>query len=165
MKKLLLLIAVFVFSSVRLLSQNPAPGDTMKHSSGGHIMVNSSDFKWMDAPPGLPAGAKVAVLSGDPAKAGPFTLRASFPAGYKVPPHTHPSYENVVVLEGTLFMGSGDKFDESKAIALSTGGYSAIPANSPHYVFTKDKVTIQINGEGPFAIKYINPADDPRNKK
>lgn len=162
MKKLLLLIAVFVFSSISLLSQTPAPGDM--HSSS-HVMVNLTDIKWVDGPPGLPPGAKIAVLSGDPSKAGPFTLRASIPANYKVPPHTHPTYENVVVLEGTLNMGSSEKFDESKTTALNAGGYSAIPANHPHFIFTKDKAIIQINSEGPFEIKYINPADDPRNKK
>jgi hypothetical protein len=62
-------------------------------------------------------------------------------------------------------MGSGEKFEESKAMKLDAGGYSAIPANAPHYVFSKDKVTVQVNAEGPFAINYINPADDPRNKK
>jgi quercetin dioxygenase-like cupin family protein len=164
MKKAFLLIAVCVFSLVRLLAQQaPSTGDM--HASNGHIMLNTGDFKWMDAPPGLPAGAKMAVLSGDPSKPGPFTLRATFPENYKVPPHTHPSYENVVVLEGTLYMGSGEKIEESKAMALDAGGYSAIPAKAPHYVFCKDKVTVQINGEGPFAINYINPADDPRNKK
>jgi quercetin dioxygenase-like cupin family protein len=161
MKNLLLLIAVTVLSSAGLLSQTPASGDM--HSS--HVMVNLNDIKWVDAPPGLPAGAKISVLSGDPSKAGPFTIRASFPANYKVSPHTHPTYENVVVLEGTLNMGSSEKFDESKSTALNAGGYSAIPANHPHFVFTKDKAVIQINGEGPFVINYINPADDPRNKK
>ena len=160
MKNIILLFAVFVFTSTRLLSQND-----MQHSAGGHVMLNPAEFKWTDAPPGLPPGAKVAVLSGDPSKPGPFTLRAVFPANYKVPPHTHPSYENVVVLEGTLHMGSAEKFDESKTTPLNAGGYSAIPANHPHFVFNKEKVTIQVNGEGPFAINYINPADDPRNKK
>lgn len=164
MKKIILLFAVFVFSAVRLLAQNPPAGD-MQHSSNGHIMLNLSEMKWMDAPPGLPAGAKVTVLSGDPSKPGPFTLRAMFPANYKIPAHTHPSYENVVVLEGTLYMGSGDKLDESKAMALAVGGYSAIPAKSPHFAFAKEKTIIQVNGEGPFEINYINPADDPRTKK
>ena len=106
MKKVILLFAVIVFSLVRLSAQAPASGDM---HSNGHIMLNTGDFKWMDAPPGLPAGAKMAVLSGDPSKPGPFTLRAMFPANYKVPPHTHPSYENVVVLEVSLYMGSGEK--------------------------------------------------------
>ena len=163
MKKVFLLIAVIVFSLVRLSAQQAATTGDMK--SMGHIMLNTGDFKWMDAPPGLPAGAKMAVLSGDPSKPGPFTLRATFPENYKVAPHTHPSYENVVVLEGSLYMGSGEKAEESKAMKLDAGGYSAIPAGAPHYVFCKEKVTIQVNGEGPFAINYVNPADDPRNKK
>lgn len=164
MKHFLLLTAVAVFCSVRLLSQQPAAGD-MQHSAESHVMLNLSDIKWMDGPPGLPKGAKIAVLSGDPSKPGPFTLRAMFPANYKIPAHWHPSYENVVVLEGTLYMGSGDKLDETKAMALSTGGYSGIPAKSHHFAFSKDKCTIQVNGEGPFEITYINPDDDPRLKK
>lgn len=163
MKKLFFLAAVIV-CFLPLMSQQSKPGD-MDHSSGDHVMLNVADLKWMDAPPGLPAGSKVALLSGDPSKAGPFTMRASFPANYKVPPHWHPTYENVVVLEGTLYMGSGDAIDESKAMALQTGGYTAIPAKSHHYAFSKDKCVIQINGEGPFEINYINPADDPRGKK
>lgn len=163
MKKVFFLIALIVFSLVHLSAQQANAGGDMK--SMGHIMLNTGDFKWMDAPPGLPAGAKVSVLSGDPSKPGPFTIRIMMPENYRVPPHTHPSYENVVVLEGSLYMGSGEKIEESKAMKLDAGGYSAIPANAPHYVFAKDKATIQVNGEGPFAINYINPADDPRNKK
>jgi hypothetical protein len=162
MKNTLLLFAVIVFNSARLLSQNAS--SEMDHAAT-HVMVNLSDMKWMDAPPGLPPGSKIALLSGDPSKPGPFTIRAMFPANYKVPPHTHPTYENVVVLEGTLNMGSSEKFDESKSTAINAGGFSSIPPNQPHYVFTKDKAVIQINGEGPFVINYINAADDPRNKK
>lgn len=32
-------------------------------------------LKWKDGPPSLPPGAKIAVLEGDPAKAGPFVFR------------------------------------------------------------------------------------------
>lgn len=164
MKKLILLPAVLVFCCLSLLSQQPTAASDMQHSSTGHVMINTSDFKWMDAPPGLPKGAKVAVLSGDPSKEGPFALRVTVPENYKVPPHWHPSMENVVVLEGTLYMGSGEKLDESKATALSPGGYSSIPAKAPHWVFSKEKCTFQVNATGPFEIVYINPADDPRKK-
>jgi len=163
MKKLLILPALFVLCYLPVRSQTP-PSTDMQHPEG-HVMLNTSDLKWMDAPPGLPKGAQVAVLSGDPSKPGPFTMRAMFPANYKVPPHWHPSYENVVVLEGTLYMGSGDMIDESKAMELQTNGFSGIPAKAHHYAFTKEKCTIQVNGEGPFAITYINPADDPRQMK
>lgn len=138
----------------------------MEHSmSSSHIMLNKSDIKWMDGPEGLPRGAKVAILEGDPSKEGPFTLRATLPANYRIPPHWHPSTENVVVLEGTLYMGSGKTFNENSTTALAVGGFSSIPAKSPHYVFTKEQCVIQVHAMGPFAITYYNPSDDPRNKQ
>lgn len=137
----------------------------MQHSSDtGHLMLNKADIKWMEGPPGLPAGAKFAVLAGDPSKEGPFTIRAVLPANYKIPAHWHPTTENLAVLEGTLYMGSGEKLDEKSAKELSPGGFSSIPPKSPHFVFTKSTCTIQVHAIGPFAITYINPEDDPRKK-
>ena len=41
--------------------------------------------------------------------------RVKFSAGWKDPPHWHPDeVRTVVVLSGTLYFGSGDKWDESK---------------------------------------------------
>jgi len=162
MRKVFFLPAVFVLCFLQLHSQN-TPSNDMDHSQG-HVMVNSADLKWMDAPPALPKGAKVAVLSGDPSKPGPFALRVMFPDGYKVGAHWHPTYENLVVLEGTLYMGSGEKLDEFKAMALNAGGYSGIPAKSAHFAFAKSKCVFQVNSEGPFEVHYFNPADDPRKK-
>src|SRR5438045_3545287 len=58
-----------------------------------HVMVTPSELKWTDGPPSLPAGAKMAVLEGDPAMAGPFTMRVKMPAGYKIAAHFHPQIE------------------------------------------------------------------------
>jgi quercetin dioxygenase-like cupin family protein len=33
--------------------------------------------------------------------------------GYKIPPHTHPTAENLTVISGTFNIGTGDKFDEA----------------------------------------------------
>ena len=94
-----------------------------------------------------------------------FTLRAVLPANYKIPAHWHPSAENVTVLEGTLYMGMGQKLDESKATALTAGGFTSLPGKMGHFAFTKDGTTIiQVHAMGPFAITYYNPADDPRGK-
>lgn len=35
------------------------------------------------------------------------------------------------------------------------------PANVHHYAWTKTGATIQVHLNGPFAITYVNPADDP----
>src|SRR5438067_11000663 len=76
------------------------------HSAAeGHKMVTPDKLRWGPAPPGLPPGAQVAVLDGDPRKAGPYVMRVKFPDGYKVPPHWHPVDENVTVIRGVLGMG------------------------------------------------------------
>ncbi len=56
-------------------------------------MTTPADVKWMDGPPFLPVGVKIAVLEGDPSKTGQFTIRLQAPAGYKIPAHTHPTAE------------------------------------------------------------------------
>jgi len=33
-----------------------------------------------------------------------------------------------------------------------------------HFAWFKGETIIQIHGEGPFQINYVNPADDPRKK-
>lgn len=130
-----------------------------------HTATTADELKWGPAPPSLPPGAELAVLSGDPSKAGqPFTMRAKFPDGYKVPPHWHPTDENVTVIQGTINIGMGDKFDESQAKALTAGSYAVMPKRMHHFAFARGETIIQIHGTGPFAITYVNPADDPRRK-
>ena len=139
MKPLLLFATVLL--SYTALAQIPASSvTTMDHSE--HKFTNTKDLKWMDGPTGLPAGAKFAVLDGDPSKEGMFTIRAVLPANYKIPAHWHPSAENVTVLEGTLYMGMGQKLDESKATALTAGGFTSLPGKMGHFAFTKDGTTI-----------------------
>ena len=37
-----------------------------------------------------------------------------------------------------------------------------MPAQTAHYVQAHGETVIQVNGQAPFMITYINPADDPR---
>jgi len=123
-------------------------------------------MKWMDASgAGLPAGAQMAVVKGDPSKAGEFTIRVKMPAGYTVPPHSHPGDEVVRVMgDGTLSYGMGDKLDRGNVGSLTKGYHVTMAAGMNHYVFTTDPIELQVSGTGPFAITYANPADDPRKK-
>ena len=107
----------------------------------------------------------MAVVSGDPTQAQPFVIRAQMPAGYKIAPHWHPTDENVTVLSGTVALGMGEKFDEPTMKSLSAGGYVALPAAMRHLFMAKTAATIQVHAVGPFAVNYVNPADDPSQKK
>ena len=133
--------------------------------SSPHVMLAPGALTWGDPPPSLPPGAKVAVVSGDPSKAVPFVIRAQMPAGYKIAPHWHPTDENVTVLSGTVALGMGEKFDEPAMKSLSAGGYVAMPAAMRHSFMAKTAATIQVHAMGPFAVNYVNPADDPSQKK
>jgi Domain of unknown function (DUF4437) len=129
-----------------------------------HVAVRPDDFKWGPAPRGLPAGAKIAVLTGDPTKAVPYVLRAKLPDGYKVPPHWHPTDENVTVIKGTLMVGKGEKFSADSSVTLPAGSFARMPKGMRHFAWTKGETIIQVHGVGPFDIIYVNAADDPRKK-
>ncbi|MCA1609513.1 MAG: hypothetical protein LC780_01275 [Acidobacteria bacterium] len=58
-----------------------------------HHVLNASEITWGEAPPGLPAGSKVALLQGDPGKPGMSTVRVKAPDGYRVAKHWHPTAE------------------------------------------------------------------------
>ena len=134
-------------------------------TKAAHVMLIPADLKWGDGPAGLPAGAKAVVLEGDPSKPGLFTLRLKFPANYKIPAHWHPSDEHVTVLSGTLMIGMGDSFVSKNMKSLSAGSYASMPAKSNHFAMANGETVVQIHAMGPFGVTYINPADDPRNKK
>jgi hypothetical protein len=122
--------------------------------------------KYGPAPPFLLPGAQLAVLEGDPmAASGDFTIRLKMPDGYKIAPHTHPSRENVTVLSGTLKVGMGDQFDASKMMSFGVGSFAYLDPSMHHYAAASGETVIQIHGQSPVKVNYINPADDPTPKK
>ena len=131
--------------------------------SAHHMMVSPDELKWADVS-SLPAGAKIAVIEGPMNEAVPFTARLKLPADYKIPAHSHPVIEHVTVISGTFNMGTGDKLDPSKTKPLAAGSVAIMQPKTTHFAWTKDETIIQIHGVGPWAINYVNPADDPRKK-
>jgi hypothetical protein len=59
----------------------------------------------------------------------------------------------------------GDKLDETKGQELKAGGFVEAPAKMNHYAWTTSETVVQVHGQGPFAITYVNPADDPSKKQ
>ncbi len=150
-----------IVSTRPLVAQDAKPAKPAAPAAK-HVLLTPAELKWGPAPPGLPAGAQVAVLDGDPSKSGSFAIRVKFPDGYRVPPHWHPTDESVTVISGTLLAGMGDTLDEKGATALPAGGFTKLPSRMHHFVIAKGATEIQVSGMGPFAITYVNPKDDPR---
>ncbi len=126
-----------------------------------HIALTGAEMKWGPAPPSLKKGAELAVVSGNPAAAGPFVIRLKVPAGYIIAPHWHPTDEHVTVISGTFAVGMGEKFDAKAMKEMPAGSYGMLPAEMRHYAMAKTAAIVQVHGTGPFVLNYVNPADDP----
>jgi quercetin dioxygenase-like cupin family protein len=111
-----------------------------------HVALSADQLQWNPAPPALPKGAQIAVVTGDPSKEGLYVIRLKVPAGYKVPAHVHPNDENVTVISGTFNIGMGDKLDESKGHAVKAGGFAKAPTGMQHFAFFTEDSAIQIHG-------------------
>jgi hypothetical protein len=116
---------------------------------------------WGPAPAVFPAGARLMVLAGDPGKPGEYTVRLEMPDGYRVAPHWHPTDENVTVISGTFLVGMGDTLKTTGLMSLPAGGFVVAGATMHHFAIAKGKTVVQVHGIGPFALTYVNPADDP----
>jgi quercetin dioxygenase-like cupin family protein len=135
-------------------------------------MYAPDKIQWGPGPAAMPPGAQAAVLEGDPTKPGIFTMRVKFPNNYKLPPHFHPRRERTTIISGSVRVGSGDVFNEAGMMELGPGSYITIEPNTHHFAMVKNSnlfkghdTVVQITGEGPWELHYVNASDDPRKKK
>jgi quercetin dioxygenase-like cupin family protein len=143
----------FALAAVTLLAfaASASADSTMKP-----IIVTPDSVKWMPGTGQIPATVGVAVLEGDPSKAGPFTMRLNIPDGTKFGVHYHDDTERVTVISGTFMAGVGTTFDATKMMALPAGSYCVLPAGVRHFAMAKGPTVIQVSGNGPFAMKTDN---------
>ena len=129
-----------------------------QHASSARV---SASMVWTPAPPVLPEGAQITVLSGNPFEDGWFVLRLWLPAGYVVPPHIHSGAELITVISGEFNVGHGVEMDREATTFLPAGSFVEMPAGHPHFAWTGAATVVQIHGPGPFDITYMNPSDNP----
>lgn len=113
---------------------------------------------WSDiTPPGFSQGMKIAVLHGNPEATGDYTIRLSFPDGYRFPVHWHPGGEHLTVLTGTFLLNMGNTADVSAERTYAPGDFLYIPARMSHHGGARGPTVIQLHGVGPFAINLGTP--------
>jgi len=133
-----------------------------QNATPSHSVIPPRDLHW--GPSTLP-GTQIAVLSGNPDKAGqPFVIRIKTKDGTKIPPHWHPTDEHITVLEGLFAIGVGEKFENSRLKDLAPGTYAFMPKQVPHFAYSKGETIAQVHGIGPFQTIWVNPADVPDRK-
>jgi len=153
----LAMVFVIAFSSTSLCGEET--------QSSQMRLYPPASLEWQAGPTAIPAGAKMAVLEGDPTKEGPFVVRFQFPEGYHIAAHTHPKTERVTVISGALYLATGESLDRNSAKELPAGSFGYWPAGMKHAAWSEGQTVIQLHGVGPWQINYVNPADDPRNAK
>jgi quercetin dioxygenase-like cupin family protein len=134
MHKLMLTLALLLAGSAAAFAQEM------------RMPVNSDDVIWMPAPNVFPAGAQIAVISGDPFKEGLYVVRLKMPANYKIPAHNHPTTEYVTVVSGDFHIGMGNKLDVDNGQLLRAGGFAEAPAKMNHYAWTGGETVVQVHG-------------------
>lgn len=154
------IIAVALASG--LMAAMPAIAAT-PYSGNGHLLMPAEELEWGPIKSMAP-GARIAIIEGDLSAEQPFTFRLALPADYRIDPHVHPAYERVTVLSGTLHFAHGDTFDRDAATELPTGGVAIMAPGDPMYGYTEEETVIQLHGQGPWGIEYVDPADDPRKQ-
>ena len=152
MRKIVLTLGLLLVASTTAFAQDM------------RMPINADDVKWGPAPNVFPPGAQISVVSWNPFEQGLYVVRLKMPAGYKIPAHNHPTTEYVTVLSGDFNIGMGDKLDAQKGQLLRAGGFAEASAKMNHYAWATSETVVQVHGQGPFAITYVNPADDPSKK-
>ncbi len=122
------------------------------------------DIDWKPFP-GFPPEARLAVLVGDPTRAGPYLIRVRVPSGVKLMPHRHPEDRVYTVMSGVFYIGLGDRFDGEKVNAYPPGSVIILPGDTAHFHWAKSgEYVTQVTAMGPLGLEYINANDDPRSK-
>ena len=55
--------------------------------------------------------------------------------------------------------------DPAQSEMLEPGGYAVAPVRMHHYARTRTGAVLQVSRMGPLQIAYVNPADDPQQRK
>jgi quercetin dioxygenase-like cupin family protein len=129
-----------------------------------HLTYRAADVEWRDGPGSFEPGSEFAILEGNPAEAGVFTMRIRMPDGFRIAPHWHPNVERVTVVSGTFHLGSGETLDAGATTPLGPGSYTSMPPGMRHYAIAEGETVIQLTSVGPWIINYVNPDDDPRSR-
>jgi quercetin dioxygenase-like cupin family protein len=151
MKKILLAVIAIVIALSAITLAMTWAGKTQKEVVG----LTPEQVRWF-TPPYYNDGRQRAQLFGDSSKGGAWVDRVKIPGGKRVLAHTHPQDELVTVIEGTWYLGTGERFDSAKLKGYPAGSFIVIPAGVPHFVAAKEgSVIVQLSGSEVFRTDYL----------
>lgn len=148
----MLLVAAAIVMVLAAVTSAMTWADRIKKEIVG---LTPEQVRWF-TPPYYKDGRQRAQLLGDSSQGGAWIDRVKIPGGMRVLAHTHPQDELVTVIEGTWYLGAGERFDPAKLKGYPAGSFIVIPAGIPHFVAAKDgAVIVQLSGTGKFRTNYL----------
>jgi quercetin dioxygenase-like cupin family protein len=151
MKKILLAVIATVIALSAITLAMTWAGKTQKEVVG----LTPEQVRWF-TPPYYNDGRQRAQLFGDSSRGGAWVDRVKIPSGKRALAHTHPQDELVTVIEGTWYLGEGERFDSAKLKGYPAGSFIVIPAGVPHFVAAKEgSVIVQLSGTDVFRTDYL----------
>lgn len=100
-------------------------------------------------------GVASAFILGDFTTPGLYAAQGEMKEGAVFPPHTHPDQRLSIVTSGTMYLGTGETYDQDKLVAYPVGTMAITPAGVPHFMIALDgDVTILEIGSGPSGSKF-----------
>jgi len=125
----------------------PTVGSAQQIVGKGVELTTPENIKWVKNAAGT---QETAVLFGDPDKPGPYVIRLRWLPGNMSRPHFHPNDRFFVVVSGTWWVGSGEKYDPESTVPAGPGSYVLHKAGAIHYDGAKkEPAVIQVWGMGP----------------
>jgi quercetin dioxygenase-like cupin family protein len=101
-----------------------------------------------------------ALLAGDPSKPGVYVMMSRWSKGSFSHPHFHSADRYVYVVDGTWWVGTGNKFDpEHLAVPVKAGSFATEAGKEVHWAGARDEdATILIFGQGPISNTEVEEA-------
>jgi quercetin dioxygenase-like cupin family protein len=111
-------------------------------------------------------GLQTVIVAGDGKQNTLYSLVFKVPPNTAIPPHSHPDDRSCFVLSGLWYFGYGSVRSEADLKVLPPGSNYTEPAGVIHFAGTREQEAIvECTAVGPTGTTFVNPADDPRNKK
>jgi hypothetical protein len=127
-------------------------------------VIRPEDVEWRPFP-AFPPEARLAVLVGEPSRAGPYLIRVRLPGGTRMMPHKHAEDRIYTVISGVFYIGLGEQFDEAKLTAHAPGSVLVLPGGQAHFHWAKTGEYItQVSAIGPLGLAYVDARNDPRRE-
>jgi hypothetical protein len=131
-----------------LLSAEFARAAAIELNPAAVAFLTYDQIKWSEP---SPAGARNAVLVGDPTKEGLYVQMVKWLGGdHFSRPHFHPNDRFITVLGGTWWVGTGTKFDREATLPMGPGAFVTHFGKQVHFGGAKEEdATLLIVGQGP----------------